>query len=455
MGEQEEGIFMPNNRKATFIKFLIFSIFGVLFFFVNVNIGGVSKVPLIHLIDNVKAWLGLPAGRVLVMIITILVLLANIWGGSEKAPDFIKTYFGKTSLFNRISYVLAAVFSVMVIFNIGPACVLNEAVGASSVKIARDVFFAIVISGFFVTTLLEFGLLEYLGTILEPIMRVIFKLPGKSSVDALTSFVCSPAVGVMVTSSLYRNKVYTAKEAVSITTGFSFVSLGAYAFLSGLAGCEDYYSVIILTSLLLAFMVAAIMIRIPPIGKKPDTFFDGTLQTPEQRKPQRFTKQLFRDAFQNAMSKAEAVQPKVFTDALTSSLVFGCKVVSYVVSLSIICLVLANYTPVITWLGIPIRPILELLRIPDAAQIAPSTIAAFVAMSLPSTLISGTGVSVMAGFYIVVLSTCQVIFFTESANAMLDSDIPVNFADLLIIFAERTIILIPLVALATHIIFGF
>ena len=50
-------------------------------------------------------------------------------------------------------------------------------------------------------------------------------------------------------------------------------------------------------------------------------------------------------------------------------------------------------------------------RIPDAQTIAPSAIAAFVAMSLPATLISGTGVSVMAGFYIVVLSTCQVIFF--------------------------------------------
>ena len=115
---------------------------------------------------------------------------------------------------------------------------------------------------------------------------------------------------------------------------------------------------------------------------------------------------------------------------------------------------MANYTPVITWLGIPIRPVLELLRIPDAQTIAPSAIAAFVAMSLPATLISGTGVSVMAGFYIVVLSTCQVIFFTESANAMLDSAIPVNFADLVVIFLERTVLLIPLVAIVTHIVFG-
>lgn len=447
---------MQKVKASAFVKFLVFSTFGVLFFFINVNIGGAKKVPLIHLIDGLKAALGLPAGRVLVMIITLLVLAASIWGrvAGDSAPGIIREYFKKTNLFNTISYILAAVFSVMVIFNVGPACVLNEAVGASSVKIARDVFFAIVISGFFVTTLLEFGLLEFLGTIMEPIMRVIFKLPGKSSIDALTSFVCSPAVGVMVTNSLYKGKIYTAKEAVSITTSFSFVSLGAYAFLSGLAGCENYYSMLILCSLVIAFIVAAVMIRIPPISKKADTFYDGTPQRPEERKAKRYSMKIFSDAFQTALTKADETKPQAFADACISSLMFGCKVVSYVVSLSILCLVLANYTPVITWLGIPVRPILELLRIPDAATIAPATLAAFVAMSLPSTLISGTGVSVMAGFYIVVLSTCQVIFFTESANAMLDSEIPVNFRDLVVIFLERTIILIPLVALVTHMVFG-
>lgn len=441
------------NTNSALLKFLVFSTFGVIFFFINVKIGGVSKVPLIHLIDNAKAALGLPAGNVLVMIISLTVMACSIWGKSPKAPSLIKEYFSHIGIFNSICYILAAIFGVLVVFNIGPSCILDPAVGASSLKIARDVFFAIVVSGFFVTTLLDYGLLEFLGTILEPIMRVIFKLPGKASVDALTSFVCSPAVGVMVTSNLYKGSVYTAKESVSITTGFSFVSLGAYAFLSGLAGCEDYYSVIILCSLLLAFVVAAIMIRIPPICKKGDTYYNGSVQTEEQRKPQKFSKEIFIQAYGTALKKAGSTKPSAFLDALISSLIFGCKVVSYVISLSIICLVLANYTPVITWLGIPIRPILELLQIPDAQIIAPSAIAAFVAMSLPSTLISGTGVSVMAGFYIVVLSTCQVIFFTESANAMLDSAIPVNFLDLVVIFLERTIILIPLVALATHIVF--
>ena len=43
------------SSNGALLKFLVFSVFGVFFFFINVSIGGVSKVPLIHLIDNAKA----------------------------------------------------------------------------------------------------------------------------------------------------------------------------------------------------------------------------------------------------------------------------------------------------------------------------------------------------------------------------------------------------------------
>ena len=74
------------NHQTVLLKFLVFSVFGVFFFFINVSIGGVSKVPLIHLIDNAKAALGLPAGYVLVMVISLLVLACSIWGGLPILP---------------------------------------------------------------------------------------------------------------------------------------------------------------------------------------------------------------------------------------------------------------------------------------------------------------------------------------------------------------------------------
>ena len=58
---KKEDIYMEKtaatgkSSNGALLKFLVFSVFGVFFFFINVSIGGVSKVPLIHLIDNAKA----------------------------------------------------------------------------------------------------------------------------------------------------------------------------------------------------------------------------------------------------------------------------------------------------------------------------------------------------------------------------------------------------------------
>ncbi len=90
---------------------------------------------------------------------------------------------------------------------------------------------------------------------------------------------------------------------------------------------------------------------------------------------------------------------------------------------------------------------------PNAAEIAPSTLVGISELALPVMLIAGKNIAVQSVFFITVLSTVQIIFFTESANAMLETSIPLSVLDLVIIFLERTIIAIPLVALASHLLF--
>lgn len=311
-----------------------------------------------------------------------------------------------------------------------------------------------IIAGSLVVFLTEFGLLEFLGKLLEPIMRVLFKVPGKSAIDALSSFVCSPSVGVMITDGLYKKGIYTDKEACSITTNFSIASLGGFAFLSGIAGVGHYYSQIVLSAFILVFIVAAIIIRIPPISKKKDVFYDGRVQTPEEREAGRYDKYVFKEATEAGIEKAADVGIAAFGQGFRSAFQFALKVPAYIVSLSVICLAIANFTPFARYLGLPVEPILRLLKLPDAAIIAPTVLADFLAMSLPATLIAGKGVADISGFFVILLSTTQIIFFTESANAMLNSEMPLSFWDLVIIFLERTIILMPMVALIAHIVVG-
>lgn len=446
------------NRTGTILKFIVFSLIGVFIFFVNITIGEKTTVPLIHCIDTIKGKIvGTPNMLILVMILTISTCITSMAAkfGNEKNQlvAALKKHHQKDSAFSYFTYFTAAIFSVMVVFNVGPGFIIDPAVGNSSVKVASDVVAAVIIASFLVTFLVEFGLLEFLGKIIEPIMRVLFKIPGKAAVDALSSFVASPAVGVMITSNLYKKKVYTEKEACSITTNFSFCSIGAFAFLSSIAGCGDYFNVIVVVALLLGFVMAAIMIRIPILCWKKDVYYDGTVQTPEERRSERYGAQTIPSAIKEGLEKADGTSVKIFGTALFDGVKFAQKVSAYVVSLSVICLAVAAYTPIVNYIGKPIVPLLNLLGVPEAAAVAPGVLLGFFALSLPSTLAGAAGVSAMAAFFVVIVSTSQIIFFTESANAMLDSEIPLSFWDLLRLFLIRTALLIPLAAIVMHLVF--
>ena len=442
---------------ATWLKFICLSALGIWIFFINITIGGSKAVPMLQVINKIKGAVPAVANQWMVMLICIFTLVTAILAKTSKSKSgWLKEHHGKDGVFAYFTFVTAAIFAVMVIFNVGPQFIIDPVVGMSSVNVVRDVIYAGVIAGTLVVFLTEFGLLDFIGVLLEPIMRKAFKVPGKASIDALSSFVCAPAVGVMITNNLYKNKTYTQREACTITTSFSICSLGAYAFLSGMANCSEYYSNLIITSLILVFVMAAIMVRIPPLSKKKDVYFDGTEQTEAMRQEgTHYDGEIFQRALKAGLDKAESAGLPELLSGLKGAGNFALKVASYVMSLSVIFLALANYTPIIKWIGVPVAPILQLLHIPDVEIIAPSVLSGFFALSLPSTLLKGTAVCAEAGFFIVLLSTSQIIFFTESANAMLEADIPVDFKDLLIVFLERTVFLIPLCALCCKIIFGF
>lgn len=435
---------------AVLAKFLVCSVIGVFLFFVTVPYNGGNKVPMVHIMDLFQRALGTRVQYVFVMLSCIVVLGLSLYCRFGKnVPSLIKETYKKDNAFSYFTYVTAAIFSMMVIFNIGPSAIIDPAIGENSISIAADSFAAIMVAGTLVAFLTEFGFLEFLGKLLEPLMRRIYKVPGKSAVDALSSFVAAPAAGVMITNDLYHKKVYTAREASSITTNFSIASLGGFAFLSSIAGIPNLYSEVVLGAFIAVFVLAFIMIRIPPLSRKPDTYFDGTMQTEEQRKPQNYGKHTLPEALNDGLDKAADSKLTVFLYQLRSSFMFGVKVNAFIMSLSVICLLLTTYTPIAEWIAIPMAPILSLLGLPDAQTIAASSLVGVFALSLPATLIKGKAVAAAAAFFVVVLSTSQIIFFTESANAMLESDIPVGFWDLIKIFLIRTAILIPLVALLT------
>lgn len=455
--ELAEKVGIPVDYKTVtlknILKFLFFSGIGVWVFFFSITIGESSNVPMVLLIDAVKELLG-PSVMNWMVLLLCIGLSITFTISRVKQDNAISAFHAKDGWGTGILYYLSAVFAVMVVFQVGPAQIVNEAVGGEAIALAGSTLLTVTIAGWLVTFLTEFGILEFVGTLMEPIMRRLFKLPGQSAVTAVSAFVAAPAVGVFMTNKLYHENVYTKKEACCVATNFSVVSLGFFALLVTITGTPYMYGQVALTSLLVVFILAAIVIRIPPLSREKDQYYNGMMQTEAMRRSSHYSKDIFKKALGSSTTKVTQTPYSVFATSVPDVLSFAVKIVTFVQALATIALLISNYTPFFEWIGKPMVPYLELCQMPDAAAIAPATLVGIAEIALPVMTIAGQNLAPMSVFFVIVLSTVQIIFFSESANAMMKSDMGLSCGKLIMIFLIRTIIAIPIVSVFAHLLYG-
>lgn len=351
-------------------------------------------------------------------------------------------------------FCITFVLVIAIVFGIGPAPLQDPEVGGKVLPLAANVMITIALAGWGVVLILKSGIVEFVSILVEPVMRPIFHLPGEAAVNCLSSFVSSASVGVYFTEQYYKAKKYTEREAISLLMNFSVISVGYMGVLVSTAGIEEYFGQVLISDFILVLVMAAICVRIPPMSRRKQNYIDGSIQTDQQRKIEKLgAKKRFELAVEAGLNKASEFNTKAVIDSLFNALQFSQKIVGIMITCVVIVLTLVNYTDLFIWLGKPFVPLLQLLGIQDAVAVAPSIVLGFVEVSLPSISIAGAGVAVSSAFFVVLMSILQVIFMTEAGNAMLSSELPITFKDLVITFIMRTLIAMPLVAIVVHILF--
>ena len=250
-------------------------------------------------------------------------------------------------------------------------------------------------------------------------------------------------MGVLITSKLYQKGIYTKKEAALIATGFSAVSVGFAYKVIETADLSEYFLPIYFIALLVTLIVSFFMARIPPLSRKASVFADGRQQTKEEILAERVpARAVLKTGASRAVKKA-ATAPNLLKE-IRSSLLDSCyvlpKVISLLTAVGIIAMLIATYTPVFNWIGKLFEPLLVLLQVPNAAEIAPSLPVGIAEMFLPVLMIAdkvGT-LAVGARYMVVTVSMVQIIFFSETIVVMMSTKIPVSLKELIVCFFERT-----------------
>lgn len=429
-------------------RFLLSSLAGLAFFALPIRIEGRFTVPF----DLAVRGLIETAPGATGVYCLVLVLIGGIVSAGATAsprlrrrwPDFATS--PPLAVLRLLGVPLALVF----FFRLGPDLLLQPAVADLMWStLAFSVAVIVPLGAAFLMLLVRYGLLELIGTLMEPVMRPLFRLPGRAALDSVTSWVGSYSVGLYLTRRLLAEGFYTRREAFTIATCFSTVSIGFVAVVVQTLGLLHLFPVVFGSYFAFVYLLTALLCRLWPNRSIPNDYVSEGLP---EGVPPRSTGRLWRRAWRRALDQAASAAGPLTTlrEGVADGLRLASTILGSILTVGTGALLLGHETPLFTWLGRPLVPVLEGLGLPDSDTLAPAAVVGLAEMYLPALF--AREASEPARFFVAVLSVSQLIFFSSVAPMMLDMfrDIPIRVRHLLALFAMRTAVLIPAIAALTR-----
>ena len=442
---------MKNKR---FFRFLIPSLIGMFLFVTPINQNGNLTIPIAVAANGLLELMGDYAGTVIWLLISlsaILTILHKIVGISLlKRNEKLDNLFSVKG-FWLIVRMIGFIFVNMIYFDIGPDIIIGDLTGMVVMGDLLPILVCVfLLAGLLLALLLNYGLLDFLGALMIKLMRPVFNLPGRSALDCVASWLGDGSIGVLLTSKQYEEGFYSKREATVIATTFSAVSITFSLVVISEVGLEHlflpFYGVVSLAGIVAAIIVP----KLPPLCKVPDTYYTETSHRediPQGMSAARYGMQL-------ALKKAERAPgiKAFFIEGAENVFEMWFGTLPVILAMGTIALIIAEFTPVFKILGLPFILLYKLLQIPEAELASQTVIVGFADMFLPSVIGSSIQ-SELTRFVIAATSVTQLIYMSEIGSIIMGSKIPVSLKDLFIIFLQRTVVTLPVIALFAHLIF--
>ena len=448
-----EGDYKNTGGAMVKIKAISCSLLGVFLFLVPVQYEGNWTIPLGVLSSIIQEWLGDSIGFVTATFFVIggIVAIAyNLvpYNLSRKLP--MRERFTASHWVWTLLSLIGATVSVMTLFSFGPEWIIGEKTGVTAyIEVAGAIFVIIGLGCLFLPFLTDYGLLELVGTLLQRPFQRLFGLPGRACIDTLASWVGSSSIAVLMTGYQYERGYYTARESAIIATNFSVVSVPFVLLTAQVAGIPEYFFHLIGSMLVVCFICALISPKFPPLANINDDYhhtsgcqLDESVDEDKSRWKQALTRGM--DKAQQAPSALQSLRR-----GFVSLIDIFVMMMPAAMTIEFLTLVAFYHTPIFQTLSYPFVYVLQWMQIPEAAAASSGVIIGLLDQFVP-TIIAGDLSSTTTKFLLAGLSLTQLIFFAETALLIMRSPIPLSVMQLIQIFALRTVIALPILALIAH-----
>lgn len=444
------------KTSSSALKFVLCSLLGFFMFFITITI----SIPALGIVDKKT----IPVDQLTNIVRTILNKISGLFGVSESGEfvfnlqywivlivvaigaimPFVKKTWNKSTkdIVFSIFKVLGLICAIMYVFKIGPEEWLTngDLLPYLFVTLCCNLCFLIPIGAVFLSFLTDYGLMEFVSVFLQPFMRKIWKTPGRSAVDAVASFVGSYSLALIITDDMYQKGRYTKKEAYIIATGFSTVSTTFMVVVAKTLGLMESWNFYFWTTLVITFIVTAIVARVFPTSKVPDEYMDGVTPDPEPEVKTDRVKTAWNMALDTA-SRSGNIGANIWKNTKD-----GCRMITNILptilSIGMLGMLLALFTPVFDIIGYIFYPFALAVRLPEALLAAQSLATTIAEMFLPAAFV--VEASLATRYVVAVTCISELLFFSAVIPCILGTKIPVKVTDLLILWVERVILSILL-----------
>ncbi len=417
---------MKTNNRDIF-RFIVFSLFGIFMFFVPIKIGEIETIPLDHIVGLVHK---IPNGTLLSG--SLLILIGTIL-------PFINGSWKKNTMTQVLSIIqLTAIpFLIMFLFKVGPQALLKEdMIPFIFNKIVVPVTTIIPIGAVFLAFIVSYGLMEFIGVLMRPIMVPLFRTPGRSAVDAVASFVGSYSIALLITNRVYKEGRYSHREASIIATGFSTVSATFMVIVAKTVGLMDQWLLYFTTTIIVTFLVTIITSRLYPLAHKTTEYYEGSVPDLEHDVQHNRLKVAWQEALEVSHDA-----PNLWDNIVSNfkdGLIMSIKIAPSLMSVGILALIIAHYTPLFDWLGYLFYPFTALVQLPEPMLAAKAAAVSIAEMFLPALLVANASEPVR--YVIAIVSISEILFFSASIPCIMATEIPLNLKDFIIIWFERVVL---------------
>lgn len=414
----------PPSRTGALARLLGYSTLGLVLFFVPFEIAGRSTI----LLDHAASALQLHARPLVIALALLFMLYGAIepWRSGRWRRGVAHVAFGALK-------GVGLLIGIAYLFQVGPAVLYQPGMLPFLFdKLVLSLALIVPLGALALVFLIGFGLLELVGVLMQPVMRPIWRTPGKSAIDAVASFVGSYSVGLLITDRMYQQGHYSVREAAIVATGFSTVSAPFMVILAKTLGLMEHWNLYFWSAMLVTFAVTAVSARIYPLSRLPtEVKAEPPLAPGASRLASAWYAGLEQAA--RAPSLGSALR-ETFVDGLRMT----AAILPSILAVGLLGLLAAHYTPLFEAIGLLLYPVTWLLGLGEPMEVAGAIAAGLAEMFLPAMLLKDA--DMLVRFVTAIVSVSSVLFLSASIPCVLATRIPLSLRDLLLVWLQRTVL---------------